>query len=206
MKIFPAVHYSMGGLWVDYERIGRWRPATRLASQPADQYPGPVRHRRVRLSVSRRKSARGQFAAELHLQRPDRRAEHRIATEIAKRRRRPNCLQRSSNGRQASSKQNMMRDANSSAGRGSTSSRGGENPYRIHQELGVVMTRAATVVRYNNDAARSLRLGSRTARPPAPLLAFRHRKLDKPKRRLHQSPARHVPVSENNSTRRPAAR
>ena len=84
MKIFPAVHYSMGGLWVDYRALGRWRLAARLAAQPANQYPRPVRHRRVRLSISRRQSPRRQFAIELHLQRIDRRAEHRISNEVAK--------------------------------------------------------------------------------------------------------------------------
>ncbi len=37
MKIFPAVHYSMGGLWVDYERTRRaagWWSARRAISRP----------------------------------------------------------------------------------------------------------------------------------------------------------------------------
>ena len=37
MKIFPAVHYSMGGLWVDYEANGRRRAGTsarRATSRP----------------------------------------------------------------------------------------------------------------------------------------------------------------------------
>ena len=77
MKIFPAVHYSMGGLWVDYEAHGRRRAGRRLAAQPADQHSRPVRHRRVRLPVSRRQPAGGQLAVELHLQRPDRGPGHR---------------------------------------------------------------------------------------------------------------------------------
>ena len=77
MKIFPAVHYSMGGLWVDYEAHRRRRLGDRLAAQSADQHSRPVRHRRMRLSISRRQSAGGQFAAELHFQRPDGRAGHR---------------------------------------------------------------------------------------------------------------------------------
>ena len=63
MKIFPAVHYSMGGLWVDYERNGRRRTRARVAPQPADQHPRPVRDRRVRLSLPRRQSPGGQLAA-----------------------------------------------------------------------------------------------------------------------------------------------
>ena len=74
MKIFPAVHYTMGGLWCDYERSAGRRAGRRLAPQPADQYPGAVRHRRMRISVSRRQPPGGQLAGGLHLQRPDRRA------------------------------------------------------------------------------------------------------------------------------------
>lgn len=73
MKIFPAVHYSMGGLWTDYQakrfrRAGDW-----FAPQPADEPLRRVRHRRVRVSLPRRQPARGQFAGGLHLCRTDRR-------------------------------------------------------------------------------------------------------------------------------------
>ena len=74
MKIFPAVHYSMGGLWVDYRAHRPTAACTRLAAQSANQHSRPVRHRRMRLSVSRRQPARGEFAVELHFQRADRRA------------------------------------------------------------------------------------------------------------------------------------
>ena len=77
MKIFPAVHYSMGGLWVDYEKTRRRRTAARIATQSDDQHSGPVRDRRVRLSVPRCQSLGCQFAAELHLQRAVRRTGHR---------------------------------------------------------------------------------------------------------------------------------
>ena len=52
MKIFPAVHYSMGGLWVRLRGRRRGRPGDRLAAEPADQHPRHVCHRRMRLPVS----------------------------------------------------------------------------------------------------------------------------------------------------------
>ena len=67
MKIFPAVHYSMGGLWVDYERTRRRRARARLDPQPANQHSGAVCDRRVRLPVSRGQPPGRQFAAQLHL-------------------------------------------------------------------------------------------------------------------------------------------
>ena len=68
MKIFPAVHYSMGGLWVDYEERDGWSRG-RLAPQSTDQHPGALRHRRVRLSVPRCQSAGGQLASVVHFHR-----------------------------------------------------------------------------------------------------------------------------------------
>ncbi len=57
MKIFPAVHYSMGGLWVGL-RTDRPTAAWQTGSpeQSGDQHSRPVRDRRVRLPVSRRQS------------------------------------------------------------------------------------------------------------------------------------------------------
>ena len=70
MKIFPAVHYSMGGLWCDYERTAEGGLA-RLAAESADQCPGNFRYRRVRLPISRGEPAGGEFAGGLHFQRPE---------------------------------------------------------------------------------------------------------------------------------------
>ena len=74
MKIFPAVHYTMGGLWCDYERSAAGGLAVGSPRNQQTNIPGPVRHRRVRISVSRRQPAGRQFAGGLHLQRLDRRA------------------------------------------------------------------------------------------------------------------------------------
>ena len=48
MRIYPAVHYTMGGLWVDYNLMSN--------------VPGPARHRRSELFRSRRQPARRQRA------------------------------------------------------------------------------------------------------------------------------------------------
>ena len=62
---------------------GRRRTAARLAAEPGHEHSRPVRHRRMRLSVSRRQSPGGELAVELHLQRPDHRAGHCHLAEVA---------------------------------------------------------------------------------------------------------------------------
>ena len=142
MKIFPAVHYSMGGLWVDYERTAAGGLVVGSPRNQLTNIPGPVRHRRVRLPVSRRQPAGGQFAVELHLQRADRGAGHRQLDQERPRARRPSsrprCSKAPSPRHQAAHDHLLNRP------------RGGENPYLLHQELGKVMTKAATVVRHND--------------------------------------------------------
>ena len=81
MKIFPAVHYTMGGLWVDYEANGRGRAEHRFAAQPADEHPRPVCHRRMRVPVPRRQPPGRELAGGLHLQRPDGGPGHRQLRE-----------------------------------------------------------------------------------------------------------------------------
>ena len=71
---------------------------------------------------------------------------------------------------------------------------GKENPYLIHQELGDVMTKAATVVRENGSTAASLRDVNRDwTNGREHMFALRHRQLDQPERCLHEGAARHVP-------------
>ena len=147
MKIFPAVHYSMGGLWVNYQRLRDRRTGDRLAAEPADQHPRRVRHRRVRLPVSRGQSPGRQFALVLHLQRPDRGPQRgqpdRIPRTAVRVPAGPTLLERAAARHQAAYKALLSRPAD------------GENPYLLHQQLGRVMTRAATVVRHNDDLDRA---------------------------------------------------
>jgi succinate dehydrogenase / fumarate reductase flavoprotein subunit len=143
MKIFPAVHYSMGGLWVDYERnaagglnVGSPRnqqtniPGLYAIGECDYQYHGANRLGANSLLscifsglmsapgvAARLKSLPGKAAAEnsFGLFERERQRYQQIHDRLLRR------------------------------------SGGGENPYLLHQELGMAMTKAATVVRYNDE-------------------------------------------------------
>jgi succinate dehydrogenase / fumarate reductase flavoprotein subunit len=147
MKIFPAVHYSMGGLWVDYQpapdgglcvgspRNHQTNVSGIFAAGECDyQYHGANRLGANSLVacifsglivapgiVAAFDSLPGGPAAEQPSSLYDR-ALHRCQAQWQALLSRP---------------------------------RDGENPYRLHQELGRVMTRAATVVRHNEDLDRA---------------------------------------------------
>jgi len=142
MKIFPAVHYSMGGLWVDYERTAEGGLRLGSPRNQATNIPGLYAmgecdyqyHGANRLGansllscifsglmgapsiVSWLKSVPGGAAAD-----------------------QPSSLFDSARRVQQQAHDALLKRPNS-----------GENPYLIHQELGNVMTKAATVVRKNS--------------------------------------------------------
>jgi succinate dehydrogenase / fumarate reductase flavoprotein subunit len=142
MKIFPAVHYSMGGLWVDYERSAEGglkigSPRTQQTNIPGlyaigecdYQYHGANRLGANSLLScifsglivapgieTRLKSLKGGAAADQPASLYEKAVKHHRERHDA-------LLNRPG---------------------------GGENPYLIHHELGQVMTKAATVVRHND--------------------------------------------------------
>lgn len=142
MKIFPAVHYSMGGLWVDYERspsgglvLGSPRnqrtniPNLYAIGECDYQYHGANRLGANSLLscifsglivapgiVNLLKGAKSTAAEQ------------------------PSSLFESVRSRCQQSYDQLLKRPS-----------GGENPYLLHQELGQVMTKAATVVRHNNN-------------------------------------------------------
>jgi succinate dehydrogenase / fumarate reductase flavoprotein subunit len=142
MKIFPAVHYSMGGLWVDYEKSG---DGGMLEGSPRNQQtniPGLYAigecdyqyHGANRLGANSLLSCifTGLFVAPSLLAARDQAggggdAAGLFEAEI----RRQEERHRELLGRTA----------------------GQENPYDLHQELGNLMTRVATVVRRNEQLA-----------------------------------------------------
>ena len=66
MRIFPAVHYSMGGLWADYAKSG---DGGLLAGDPRNHMTSPrrpLRNRRMRLSLPRCESPRRKLAPFMH--------------------------------------------------------------------------------------------------------------------------------------------
>ncbi len=143
MKIFPAVHYSMGGLWADYERsaeggleIGSPRnhqtnvPGVYAIGECDYQYHGANRlgaNSLISCIFSGLIAAPGVATMLSNL------ADGSAADQ-------PSSLFDQAVARhQARYKDLLSRDGD------------GENPYLIHQELGRVMTETATVVRHNDQ-------------------------------------------------------
>jgi succinate dehydrogenase / fumarate reductase flavoprotein subunit len=146
MKIFPAVHYSMGGLWVDYARsadgglqVGSPRnhqtniPGIFAVGECDYQYHGANRlgaNSLVSCIFSGLITAPGIVAL--------------LESLSSKAADQPSSLyDRAFREHQARFKALLARDGD------------GENPYRLHEKLGQVMTRAATVVRHNEDLDRA---------------------------------------------------
>lgn len=139
MKIFPAVHYSMGGLWVDYEKSAT---GGLLEGSPRNQQtniPGLYAigecdyqyHGANRLGANSLLSCifTGLFCAPgvIAGSRSPAGTEPLFAAAIRRQQERHRAL--------------LSRTA------------GSENPYDLHQELGNIMTRTATVVRRNEQLA-----------------------------------------------------
>ena len=139
MKIFPAVHYSMGGLWVDYERSADGGMEEGAVRNQQTSIPGLYAigecdyqyHGANRLGANSLLSCifSGLFVAPSIVSATGSKpapAESRLF-EAALR-------------RQEQRHESLL------------SKRGGdENPYALHQDLGSLMTRVATVVRRNEQ-------------------------------------------------------
>ena len=142
MKIFPAVHYSMGGIWVDYERTAEGGLRAGSPRNQATSIPGLFAvgecdyqyHGANRLGANALLSCifSGLYVAPGVKNLLD--SSPKAAAEL------PSSLFES-----ALRKSQQAHDALLSRDSGS------ENPYLIHQELGEVMTSSATVVRRNDQ-------------------------------------------------------
>lgn len=146
MKIFPAVHYTMGGLWVGYAKSAQGglmpaNPANQMTNIPGLYALGECDyqyHGANRLGANSLLSCifSGLFVApciETYIK-----SHKTIAAEL------PSSLFQSAVTRHETRHNKLL---------GST---GGENPYLLHQELGDVLTRAATVVRHNEQLDEAL--------------------------------------------------
>ncbi len=141
MKIFPAVHYSMGGLWVDFEKspsggMLEGSPRNQQTSVPGLYAIGECDyqyHGANRLGANSLLSCifSGLFCAA-GVQ----------ASAAAKRAPAAESLYASALRRQEERHEALIQRPG-----------GGENPYGIHHELGDLMTRVATVVRRNDQLA-----------------------------------------------------
>jgi succinate dehydrogenase / fumarate reductase flavoprotein subunit len=145
MKIFPAVHYSMGGLWVDYQRSAEGGLALGSPRNQHTNVPGFFAvgecdyqyHGANRLGANSLLSCI--FSGLI------------VAPSVAAWREslpKPAADPRESLFAQAQKDHQARYRALINGG-------GGENPYLLHVELGKVMTRAATVVRHNDDLSRA---------------------------------------------------
>ncbi len=138
MKIFPAVHYSMGGLWVGYEKGANGgllpgSPKNQMTNIPGLYALGECDyqyHGANRLGANSLLSCifSGLFVAPGIVQWMK---GNKPANELP-----PSLFEHALN-KQTERHKALLKNT------------GTENPYLIHQELGDVMTRAATVVRYN---------------------------------------------------------
>jgi succinate dehydrogenase / fumarate reductase, flavoprotein subunit len=147
MKIFPAVHYSMGGLWVDYEKSatggleeGSVRnqqtnvsPASTPSANATTNTTGPTGSAPTR--CSRVSSAACSCAPTL------------VIASVAGAKKGGEDSSRLFDAEIRSSDEEPAIEALLAR------TAGNENPYDLHQELGNLMTRVATVVRRNDQLA-----------------------------------------------------
>lgn len=141
MKIFPAVHYSMGGLWADYEKssdggIKVGSPLNQSTNIPGLYALGECDyqyHGANRLGANSLLSCifSGLIAG------PG--VQNYIGAQRGSAADLPVTVFEQAVAREESRHSQLLK----------VKASGGENPYLIHQELGVWMTRAATVVRQN---------------------------------------------------------
>ena len=143
MKIFPAVHYSMGGLWADYERRAEGNLQPGSARNQHTNIPGLFAigecdyqyHGANRLGANSLLSCifSGLFVGP------------GIQTWLkglpgGSCADQPAGLYEAAKAQHEEKHQNLLKQTGD-----------GENPYLLHQELGNIMTRAATVVRINSQ-------------------------------------------------------
>jgi len=143
MKIFPAVHYSMGGLWVDYERTAEGGLRVGSPRNQQTNIPGifAVGECDYQYHGANRLGANSLVACIFSglIVAPGVVAYFDQAPGAPAAQQPSSLFERAFGRHQADYKALLARSGD------------GENPYRVHQELGRVMTSAATVVRHNSD-------------------------------------------------------
>lgn len=147
MKIFPAVHYSMGGLWCDYERSGTGglvlgSPRNQVTNIPNLYAIGECDyqyHGANRLGANSLLSCIFSGLVVAPSIEALFKGQKQAASEL------PSALFDDARRLHKSRHDALLKRSG-----------GGENPYLIHQELGDVMTKAATVVRRNDQLEAAL--------------------------------------------------
>jgi succinate dehydrogenase / fumarate reductase flavoprotein subunit len=141
MKIFPAVHYSMGGLWCDYEKAGGGGLAVGSPRNQQTSIPGlyAIGECDYQFHGANRLGANSLVACLFSGLTVAPGIAHDLAGHPAAHPQAAELLERAVARHQAEYKALGSRPP------------GGPNPYRLHAELGRVMTRSATVIRHNAD-------------------------------------------------------
>jgi succinate dehydrogenase / fumarate reductase flavoprotein subunit len=122
MKIFPGMHYTMGGVWVDFDQMTNV-PGIFAAGECEYQYHGANRLGANSLvSCIHGGFISGPNALRYAKSLPEAEGDGGHAAELA---------------RQSEINRKLMNNE------------GGENPFRLWRELGQTMTEHATVIRYN---------------------------------------------------------
>ena len=126
MKIFPGMHYTMGGLWVDFKQ--------------ATNIPGIFAAGECGVSISRRQPAGREFAGVVHL----RRRHCRTASSAIMR---AGCRRSADGNGHFDAEQKKQEENNALL----MKNEGTENPVKLWRELGELMTKDCTVIRYNKN-------------------------------------------------------
>jgi len=147
MKIFPATHYTMGGLWVDYESSVAGRLVIGAPRNQQTNIPGlyAIGECEYQYHGANRLGANSLVAcifAGLIVAPSVMSACESIPRGTAASQ--PAALFDGACGQHSAKCQQML-----------ARPEGGANPYTVHQELGQVMTEAATVVRHNGELSRA---------------------------------------------------
>ncbi len=143
MKIFPAVHYSMGGLWCDYGRTAEGGLNVGSPRNQQTNVPGlfAIGECDYQFHGANRLGANSLVACIF--------SGLTVAPGVAA------CVRNLSDGpaaEQPSSLFDRARQKHQSEYDALLARPdGGPNPYRLHAELGQLMTRVATVIRHNPD-------------------------------------------------------
>jgi len=132
MKIFPAVHYSMGGMWVDYDQMTNI-PGLFAAGECEYQYHGANRlGANSLLSAIFGGMVAGPSAARYI------KGLQKTASDIDK------SVFETERKKHEQKYESILK------------MEGSENPYQLHRELGQIMTDNMTVVRYNDRLVKTL--------------------------------------------------
>ena len=184
MKIFPAVHYTMGGLWCDYERSPSGGLAIGSPRNQQTNIPGlfAIGECEYQYHGANRLGANSLVACIFSglIVAPS--VIHYVGSLSGKEAGPPSALCDQARRRhEARYNELLARPKN------------GSNPYRVHAELGRVMTEAATVVRHNKDLAAAYGVVEELEQKARRCDALRRRQLAQPERGLYAGAGGHVP-------------